>query len=464
MALQAATPPSLIHVPLWHGCRSVDAYEPVAKISEGSYGEVFAARDRATGELVALKRMKILRSSPEEGFPLYALREIQALVSMDHRNVVRTREVLTGPPADIPASASSMTQLAAQRGSVMHLALPGALLGAHQDVFVAMDFCPADLAGALAQTGTAVEAEADGGIASASAPPSMSHSQSKEIVMQLLQGLSHLHARGFMHRDLKPGNILLAPDGHPVLCDFGMTRRTTGPPGLVPYTAGKRVVTRWYRAPELLLGSVRYGAAADVWSVGCILAEMLTGRPLAAGRTDTEQANLVLGLWGGLPDESEWPEWRQLPGVKTLHLQVAGGGPRSGNTGSSQRSLRQALGLPSRRGVSGDRFLSELGLDLLEQLLQLNPARRASAAQALRHPWFVEAPRPCGTEGLPQRPVPRLPASAEPPNLRGAESILALARVAEVASEPIGRDAGASHAGADTQGAYGHAKVAGGTD
>ena len=215
----------------------------------------------------------------------------------------------------------------------------------------------------------------------------------KCLVLQLLRGVAFMHANWVIHRDLKTSNLLMNNEGRLVICDFGMARLYGEP--LRPYT--QPVVTLWYRAPELLLGSRVYGPAVDVFSVGCIFAELLTKKPLFCARTgtETEMLGLIFGLLG-TPTEDSWPGFFDLPGARDLRLKARPPQP-----------LRQALGL-GVMGYGGATAISEAGLDLLRSMIALDPARRITAAEALQHRWFFESPPPAD-----ERLMPSFPSAAD---------------------------------------------------
>jgi len=209
----------------------------------------------------------------------------------------------------------------------------------------------------------------------------------KCLMLQLLSGVAYMHEHWVIHRDLKTSNLLMDNAGRLAICDFGLARKYGSP--LRPYT--ETVVTQWYRSPELLLGEKLYSTAVDMWSVGCIFAELLTRKPLWPGKTEPEQVELIFRTMG-TPTEENWPGWTALPHARHLRMR-----PRTA------QPLRAALGL----GVSafiGTPFISDTGIDLLRRLLCLDPVARISAAAALRHPWFAESPPPTDPRLMPSFP------------------------------------------------------------
>ena len=330
------------HVPSWHGCRSVTAYRPLRKIDEGTYGVVFAAEDVVTGDVVALKKVKMQGAAvAAEGFPITALRETNVLLALRHPNIIRVREMVVGGDLD--------------------------------KVYMVMDYMSRDVKVAMGLLGQP-----------------FTQAEVKCLMAQLLAGVAHMHGAWVIHRDLKTSNLLLGAGGRLAICDFGLARKYGSP--LRPYT--ETVVTQWYRAPELLLGARTYATAVDVWSCGCILAELVLGKPLFAGRSEPEQLELIFKLLG-TPTDAAWPGWDRLPLARELRMR-----PRA------PASLRAALGLDAAApyGAGAAAHMSEAGLDLLRGLLMLDPARRISAADALAHPWFAESPLPLDPRLLPSFP------------------------------------------------------------
>ncbi|XVF49674.1 hypothetical protein PTKIN_Ptkin04bG0031900 [Pterospermum kingtungense] len=302
------------------GCRSVFEYEKLNKISEGTYGIVYKARDKKTGEIVALKKVKILdqRDSEEYGFPLTSLREINILASFDHPSIVKVKEVVVDD---------------------------------HDNVYMVMEYMENDLKGLMG-----------------SMKRPFSTNDVKCLMKQLLEGVKYLHDNWVLHRDLKSSNLLLNNEGELKICDFGMARQYGSP--LKPYTA--KVVTQWYRAPELLLGAKKYSTAVDMWSVGCIMAELLAKEPLFKGTSEIDQLRKIFDTLG-TPSEKIWPGFSELPGAKATY--------------SKQRDNLLRRKFPAA-SFTGSPVLSDDGLDLLNSLLTYDPEKRITAADALKHNWF----------------------------------------------------------------------------
>ncbi|XVF85194.1 hypothetical protein PTKIN_Ptkin17bG0098800 [Pterospermum kingtungense] len=252
--------PPLRSVNMLQGCRSVDEFERLNKIDEGTYGVVYRAKDKKTGEIVALKKVKMEKE--REGFPLTSLREINILLSFHHPSIVDVKEVVVGSNLD--------------------------------SIFMVMEYMEHDLKGLMETM-----------------KQPFSQSEVKCLMLQLLEGIKYLHDNWVLHRDLKTSNLLLNNQGELKICDFGLARQYGSP--LKPYT--HLVVTLWYRAPELLLGARQYSTAIDMWSLGCIMAELLSKEPLFNGKTEFDQLDKIFRILG-TPNETIWPGFSKLPGVK----------------------------------------------------------------------------------------------------------------------------------------------------
>ena len=184
----------------------------------------------------------------------------------------------------------------------------------------------------------------------------------KSFLYQLCLGIAYCHQHRVLHRDLKPQNLLINIEGELKLADFGLARAF----GIPVRSYTHEVVTLWYRAPDVLMGSRKYSTPVDIWSIGCIFAEMVNGQPLLPGASESDQLAKIFKLLG-TPSVASWPGMSQLPEYKE-DFPVYKAQP-----------WKQIC--PS---------LDDLGLDLLSKMLQFDPAKRVSAEQALAHPYFAD--------------------------------------------------------------------------
>ncbi|XWS15294.1 hypothetical protein CRYUN_Cryun35bG0083600 [Craigia yunnanensis] len=301
--------------------KSAESYDKLDKIGQGTYSNVYKAQDRETGMIVALKKVRFDTSEPES--VKFMAREIMILQKLDHPNIVKLEGLAT---------------------SRMQYSL-----------YLVFDFMQSDLARIISR------------------PEGMlTEPQIKCYMHQLLSGLQHCHERGILHRDIKGSNLLIDKNGMLKIADFGLANYFY-PNRDNPLTS--RVVTLWYRAPELLLGSTDYGVGIDLWSAGCLLAEMFAGRPIMPGRTEVEQLHKIFKLCG-TPSEEYW---------KKLRLST---------TFRPPQSYKPSL-------VDAFRNFSRSSLGLLSTLLALDPAYRGSASSALQNEFFYASPLPCDLSGLP---------------------------------------------------------------
>ncbi|CAN1345057.1 Probable serine/threonine-protein kinase At1g54610, partial [Linum perenne] len=292
-------------------------------IGQGTYSNVYKARDRDSGKIVALKKVRFDTSEPES--IKFMAREIMVLQKLDHPNIIKLEGIATSRMqyslylvfdymlSDLTRVISRPSQRLTepQVRSVMFF------LGFGFEIYLCV--------------------------------------QVKCYMKQLLMGLQHCHERGILHRDIKGSNLLIAKDGTLKIADFGLANFFV-PKAKRPLTT--RVVTLWYRAPELLLGATDYGVGIDLWSAGCLLAEMFVGRPIMPGRTEVEQIHRIFKLCGS-PAEDYW---------KIMRLPTSFRPPQHYKP-SFQDSFKD---MPSS------------SIALLTTLLSLNPSYRGTATSALQ--------------------------------------------------------------------------------
>ena len=333
------------------GSRSVDEYRRCEQIGEGQYGQVWLARGQdETGHFqVALKKVKM--DNEKEGFPITAIREIKILKNLNHPNIVRLREIVV----------SKTTDHNKQKGSV----------------YMVFEYAETDLAGIMMSPRIEIS------------KPVVKH-----FMKQLLNGLHYLHKQKILHRDIKGANLLITKDGILKIADFGLARSYNDPS--VPLT--KKVITLWYRPPEILLESDKYGAPADIWSVGCIFAELLakqslgTLRPLWAlpdmqgPRDEHEQIKKIWAICG-TPTKESWPNHDKLAGMRLIDVS------KHVKPNILKEHITKHLETPSNK-------MTEKELDLIQQMLTCNPDKRIDAHRALDHEYFWEEPMAAAPKDL----------------------------------------------------------------
>ena len=327
----------------WLEPRDMQSYRRLDKVGQGTYSTVYRGQDLTDGRVVALKHIRL--ANMDDDSLEFMAREIDVLARLgSHPSVVSLLDVACGK------TKSSM--------------------------YLVFEYVEHDLAGLL----------------SVAEKHSLRLGQVKRLASQLLSALSHCHARGVMHRDIKGSNLLVSDEGTLKLADFGLARRT--PRGMEPLT--NRVVTLWYRPPELLLGARAYdGAALDAWSAGCIIAELLHFSPILPGRTEVEQLHKIFKLCGSADAE----EVAKRIELQNRALKAKAGGDGKKSSGKEDEGGGLAVGVPSpenayRRTVH-EKFESfpPDALDLVQKLLVVDPLKRLTAAQALEHPFFTNEPR-----------------------------------------------------------------------
>ncbi|KAE9605077.1 hypothetical protein Lal_00036681 [Lupinus albus] len=302
------------------------SYEKLDKIGEGTYSSVFQAREIETGRIVALKKVRFNTFQPES--IRFMAREIIILRALDHPNIMKLEGIITS-----------------------HLS---------NSIYLVFEYMEHDLAGLLSSPNI-----------------KFSDSQIKCYMRQLLSGIEHCHLRGIMHRDIKVSNILVNNEGVLKIGDFGLANAVS-PNNKHPLTS--RVVTLWYRPPELLMGSTQYGVSVDLWSVGCVFAELFLGKPILKGRTEVEQLHKIFKLCGSPPAEF-WKKCK-LPLARMFKPQ----------TNYESTFQERCNGLPVT------------AVNLIETLLSIDPYKRGTASSALISEYFNTEPYACSPSILPKYP------------------------------------------------------------
>ncbi|KAF4504668.1 hypothetical protein G6O67_008093 [Ophiocordyceps sinensis] len=309
----------------------MDNYHKLEKVGEGTYGVVYKARDLANGgRIVALKKIRL--EAEDEGVPSTAIREISLLKEMKDPNIVRLLNIVH---AD---------------GHKLYLVFEFLDL----DLKKYMEALPVSDGG----RGKALPEGSSINVAQLG----LSDRVIQKFMTQLCEGIRYCHSHRVLHRDLKPQNLLIDKDGNLKLADFGLARAFGVP--LRTYT--HEVVTLWYRAPEILLGGRQYSTGVDMWSVGCIFAEMCTRKPLFPGDSEIDEIFKIFRALG-TPTEELWPGVTSYPDFKSSFPKW-------------QRNYKNSLCTN----------LDPEGLQLLEMMLVYDPVGRISAKQACNHPYFEE--------------------------------------------------------------------------
>lgn len=299
-------------------------YTKDKKVGEGTYAVVYLGVQKVTKRKIAIKEIKT--GLFKDGLDMSALREVKYLQELRHPNVIELVDVFSTT----------------------------------NNLNLVLEFLPCDLEVLIKSTDvTFLVADI------------------KSWLLMTFRGLHHCHRMSILHRDLKPNNLLLAPDGQLKIADFGLARAL----GNVNEDLSSNVVTRWYRAPELLFGAKHYTGAIDVWSVGIIFAELMLRIPYLPGKDDVDQLDVTFKALG-TPTEQIWPNVTSLPLYNALRVYPP----------------------PSRQELR-NRFIAatDKALDLMISMTQLDPSRRCNTTQALLHDYFIELPRPTDPQNLPKK-------------------------------------------------------------
>ena len=421
---------------------SLACYECLDQVGEGTYGYVYRAKDKRSGEQVALKRLIFHKEA--SGFPLCAVREIKFLKSLQHKNIVKLKDVATSKACEflempvkkditvVPTTTtttSNATQVANTTTMVSEMDGKGDIQKDNDDkdneqqdedeedkektknkdmkkkdkkpskvnrerekienskrneggelpgcgnIYLVFEYVDHDLGGLI------------------DAKYSFHPRAIKCIMKQLFEVLDYLSEKKIVHRDIKSSNILISNRYHVKLADFGLARSLVGPDGL---REGKidltnNVITMWYKPPELLLGSQRYSHPVDMWSAGCVLAELELGRPLLPGKSEQQQLELICKSIGS-PTEENWPGVTSLPNYEPL--------------------LKQMQKYNTTFRTTYTTVITDAVIGLLERILVVDPSRRTSARIALNNNYFLTPPT-----------APHDPAELEPLSVAGGASL-----------------------------------------
>lgn len=294
--------------------RRICKYQKLSKIGEGTYGVVYKAKDLQSNVLVALKKIRL--KPEEEGIPSTAIREISLLKELYQLNIVNLLDVIH--------TSKKLT--------------------------LVFEYCDSDLKKIM------------DGLKGEKLPIDTV----KLYLYEMLKGINYIHKHKILHRDLKPQNLLINTNGVLKICDFGLARGFGVPIRI--YT--NEVVTLWYRAPDILLGSKMYDTSVDIWSIGCIFAEMILGIPMFLGKNENEQLDRIFNLLG-TPNDNEYPWLKESPEWNGYI-----------NSETFKKYEKQDIRKIYPNINDNDSY------DLLEKMIVFDPDKRISAEEALKHPYF----------------------------------------------------------------------------
>ncbi|ANZ75806.1 BA75_01905T0 [Komagataella pastoris] len=300
------------------------SYTKEKKVGEGTYAVVYLGKQMPSERKIAVKEIKV--GAFKDGVDMSAIREVKYLQELKHQNVIELVDVFD------------------EEGNIN----------------LVLEFLPMDLEIIIKDTSLLFQ------------PGDV-----KSWMLMTLRGLHHCHRNSILHRDLKPNNLLISPDGELKIADFGLARSLSQPNERLT----SNVVTRWYRAPELLFGARHYTEVIDVWAVGIIFAELMLRTPYLPGKDDADQLTVTFQALG-TPTEKTWPGVSALPLYKSLHVYPE----------PSRAELLNRFGAAS-----------EEALNLMIAMTRMDPNKRCTTEEALVCKYFTEFPPPTKPMNLPMR-------------------------------------------------------------
>ncbi|KAH7640704.1 cyclin-dependent kinase 7-like [Dermatophagoides farinae] len=305
------------------GASKKKRYEKIEFLGEGQFAYVYKARDVQTDQIVAVKKIKLgSRFEARDGINRTALREIKILQELSHENIIGLLDVF----------------------------------GHVSDVSLVFEYMLTDLEVIIKDINIF-----------------LTPANVKSYIIMTLKGLEYLHTKWILHRDLKPNNLLIDGNGVLKIGDFGLAKSFGSPTRILT----NQVVTRWYRAPELLYGARMYGTGVDIWSIGCIIAELVIRLPFFQGQSDLDQMLKIFQVMG-TPNETNWPGVTNLPDYVKFNV---------------------------LEPVPFENIFTAIKEDLiqvLQSMLALDPNRRCTCSQALQMAYFHNDPPPTPTHLLPK--------------------------------------------------------------
>lgn len=336
--------------------RKYDNFQKLEKIGEGTYGIVYKVRDIKTSKIYAIKKIRF--NTETEGTPSTALREISILIEMNHINIVKLHDVIHTSDklvlvfeyvdTDLKKYIDNIKKNQINENENLSLKLSQEIINTNSNT-------------------TNNNPITDQILIQKSCLPQL---KIRSFLYQILRGINYIHKKKILHRDLKTQNILISNTGLLKIADFGLARGHSI--SIRSYT--HEVITLWYRPPDILIGNKVYDYSIDIWSIGCVFAEMVLGHSLFCGSNESEQVKEILSLIS-LPGIDSYMEFRELPDYKEEYEEYAN------NDYLSYTQLRQ---------VVDKNLLDDDGFDLLTKMLRINPKERITCIDALYHRYFED--------------------------------------------------------------------------